>query len=101
MKPMKSKRTFALTALAALIFIAGQIVGGSKAAAPADNRTNPDYKGGSTFNLVGAAPNVARCGPAPENIELSFTGSGIDTEGGSNTAVFPPAPTQSLTWSSI
>src|SRR6185437_13887367 len=46
------------------------------------------YKGGSSFNLAGAGPNVARCGAFPQNIELSFTGSGIDTEGGFNTAVF-------------
>jgi hypothetical protein len=31
---------------------------------------------------------VARCGAFPENIELSLTGQGIDTEGGLNTAVF-------------
>jgi hypothetical protein len=85
---MKSKLTLTVIALGAFVLIASQILGGSKAAAPPDNRTNPDYKGGSTFNFVGAAPNVARCGPAPENIELSFTGSGIDTEGGFNTAVF-------------
>jgi hypothetical protein len=47
---------------------------------------NPHYKGGSSFNLAGAGPNVARCGAFPENVELSFTGSGIDTEGGFNTA---------------
>jgi hypothetical protein len=47
-----------------------------------------EHKGGSTFNLVGAGPNVARCGPFPQNIELSFEGSGIDTQGGYNTAVF-------------
>ncbi len=33
------------------------------------------YKGGSSFNLAGAGPNVARCGAFPENVELSFTGS--------------------------
>ena len=31
---------------------------------------------------------MARCGAFPDNVELSFTGSGIDTEGGYNTAVF-------------
>src|SRR6185295_17953082 len=60
----------------------------SKAAVPPDDLTNAHYKGGSTFNLVGVGPNVARCGAFPQNIELSFTGSGIDTEGGYNTAVF-------------
>ena len=53
-----------------------------------DDLTNPHYKGGSSFNLVGVGPNVARCGAFPDNIELSFSGSGIDTEGGYNTAVF-------------
>ena len=74
---------------AALIVFAGYALSGNSAAAAlaADN-VNPHYKGGSTFNLAGAAPNVARCGAFPENIELSFTGSGIDTEGGFNTAVF-------------
>jgi hypothetical protein len=49
---------------------------------------NPHYKGESSFNLAGAGPNLARCGAFPENVELSFTGGGIDTEGGYNTAVF-------------
>ena len=49
---------------------------------------NAHYKGGSTFNLAGAGTNVARCGAFPENVELSFTGSGIDTEGVLNNAVF-------------
>jgi len=53
-----------------------------------DDLMNPHYKGASSFNFVGAAPNVARCGAFPENIELSFTGGGVDTEGGLNTAVF-------------
>jgi hypothetical protein len=67
--------------------LAGQLRGGSSAAA-VDDHINPHYKGGSSFNLAGAGPNVPRCGAFPENIELSFTGSGIDTEGGYNTAVF-------------
>jgi hypothetical protein len=46
------------------------------------------YKGASAFDPAGAGPNVARCGVFPENIELSFTGQGVDTEGGFNTAVF-------------
>src|SRR5687767_15628243 len=86
---MKTKLTLSLTFVVGLILLAGQILGtSSKAAVPLDNLTNPHYKGGSTFNLAGAGPNVARCGAFPENIELSFTGSGIDTEGGFNTAVF-------------
>ena len=84
---MKTRLAFMLLTLAGLIILAGQLREGSSAAA-VDNRVNPHYKGGSTFNLTGAAPNVARCGAFPENVELSFTGSGIDTEGGYNTAVF-------------
>src|SRR5215203_6880451 len=84
---MKTRLTVMLLTLTGLIILAGQLRGGSSAAAVEDN-VNPHYKGGSSFNLAGAGPNVARCGAFPENIELSFTGSGIDTEGGYNTAVF-------------
>ena len=84
---MKTKLTVMLLTFTGLMILAGQVHGGSLAAT-VDNHVNPHYKGGSTFNLVNAGPNVARCGAFPENIELSFTGSGIDTEGGYNTAVF-------------
>lgn len=84
---MKSRLTVMLLTLTGLIILAGQLRGGSSAAVAGHN-VNPDYKGGSTFDLVSAGPNVARCGAFPQNIELSFTGSGIDTEGGYNTAVF-------------
>ena len=84
---MKTRLTIMLLTLTGLLILAGQLRGGSSAAAVEDN-VNPHYKGGSSFNLVGAAPNVARCGAFPQNIELSFEGSGIDTEGGYNTAVF-------------
>ncbi len=78
-----------LITLAGLALLAGFLHGGSsEAAAMIDNLMNPHYKGASSFNFVGAAPNVARCGAFPENVELSFTGGGIDTEGGLNTAVF-------------
>jgi hypothetical protein len=88
-KRMKTRLTFTLIAILGLIVLGTMVRGtSSEAAVPVDNLTNPDYKGGSSFNLAGAGPNVARCGPFPENIELSFTGSGIDTEGGYNTAVF-------------
>jgi len=85
---MKTKLTLTLIALAGLIVFAGYIQGGNSAAAALAGRVNPHYKGASAFNLAGAGPNVARCGAFPENIELSFTGQGIDTEGGLNTAVF-------------
>ena len=84
---MKTKLTVMLVTLTGFMILAGQLRGGSSAAAVADH-VNPHYKGGSTFNLVGAGPNVARCGAFPENVELNFEGSGIDTEGGYNTAVF-------------
>ncbi len=86
---MKTRLTFTLIAIVGLIGLVALIRGtGSEAAVVASNHVNPNYKGGSTFDLAGAGPNVARCGAFPENIELSFTGSGIDTEGGYNTAVF-------------
>ena len=84
---MKTKLTATLLTLAGLMVIAGQLVGGSSAAA-SGGHVNPDYRGGSSFNPAGVGPNVARCGAFPENVELSFTGGGIDTEGGYNTAVF-------------
>jgi hypothetical protein len=85
----KTKLTVLLLTLTGLIALAGQLRGGSSAAAPlAGHHVNNDYRGGSSFDLVGAGPNVARCGAFPQNVQLSFTGSGIDTEGGYNTAVF-------------
>ena len=86
---MKTKLTLTSLAFAALIVFAGYVLGGNSAAAAlADNRVNTDYRGGSSFDLAGVGPNAARCGAFPQNVELSFTGSGIDTEGGYNTAVF-------------
>lgn len=86
---MRLKLISTSLAFAALIVCAGYCLSGNSAvAAVADDKVNPHYKGGSSFNLAGAGPNVARCGAFPENVELSFTGSGIDTEGGFNTAVF-------------
>ena len=84
---MKSKLTVMILALAGLMILAGRFGGGSSAAVTNDH-VNPHYKGGSSFNLAGAGPNVARCGAFPANVELNFTGGGIDTEGGYNTAVF-------------
>lgn len=84
---MKTKLTVTLFTLTGLLMLAGLFLRGSSAAVE-NGHVNPNYKGGSTFNLVGAAPNVPRCGAFPENVELTFNGSGIDTEGGYNTAVF-------------
>lgn len=83
-----TKLKLMLITLAGLTLLGGYFHGSSKAAAMIDNLMNPHYKGASSFNFVGAGPNVARCGAFPENVELSFTGGGIDTEGGLNTAVF-------------
>lgn len=85
---MKTKLTLTLITVAALIVCASLLGGGSSVAAVLEDTVNAHYKGGSTFTLVNAGPNVARCGSFPENVELSFTGSGTDTEGGVNTAVF-------------
>lgn len=84
-----TKFKLTLIALAGLTLLAGHVRGGSsEAAALLDDLMNPHYKGAANFNLVGAAPNPARCGAFPENVELSFNGTGIDTEGGLITAVF-------------
>jgi hypothetical protein len=85
MQMRKTKFTLTLMTLVGLVLLAGYLSGGSSAAA--GSRVNPDYRGASTFSVVGAGPNVARCGAFPENVEIQLTGSGIDTEGGYNTAV--------------
>src|SRR5262245_51103787 len=84
---MKTKLTVMLLTVAGLVMLAAQVSGGNSAVSGA-SYVNPDYKGCSSFNLISAGPNVARCGAIPDNVELSFTGAGIDTEGGYNTAVF-------------
>jgi hypothetical protein len=81
---MKTKLTVVLLTVAGLMMLAGQVYGGGHG----DRYVNSDYRGGSSFNLVNAGPNVARCGAFPQNVELTFHGGGIDTEGGYNTAVF-------------
>jgi hypothetical protein len=96
---MKTKLTVMLLTVTGLVILAGQISGG-RAAAPEDGYVNPDYKGGSTFNLVSAGPNIARCGEFPQNIELSFTGSGIDTEAALTLPFSLHAPTLQLISSS-
>ena len=73
---MRIKLILTSLALAALITGAGYVISGTSAAAAPSTIVNPHYKGASAFNLAGVAPNVARCGAFPENIELSFTGQG-------------------------
>jgi hypothetical protein len=59
---MRIKLILTSLALAALIVGAGFLLSGDSAAAASGNKVNPFYKGGSSFNLAGAGPNVARCG---------------------------------------
>ena len=77
-----------LVALIGLASLAGYSNGATSQAAKLDDGVNADWRGTESFSLTNAGPNVARCGAFPENVELSFTGAGIDTEGGYNTAVF-------------
>src|SRR4026208_835431 len=77
-----TKLTFMLIALVGLASLAGYFGGGTSRAAVMDDKVNAQWKGMESFSLTNAGPNVARCGAFPENIELSFAGSGIDTEGG-------------------
>ncbi|HKY28666.1 MAG TPA: hypothetical protein VJM12_12075 [Pyrinomonadaceae bacterium] len=77
------KLTFALLTLAALIFLANYFGGqSSHAAIQPDNLVNPHWKGASALTPVSAGPNPARCGPFPKNVEVIFSGAGIDTGGG-------------------
>src|SRR5688572_409863 len=79
-----TKLTLALLTLGGLAFMASYFGGqSSSAAAPMlDESVNAHWKGASQLTPVGAGPNLARCGPFPNNIEITFTGSGIDTGGG-------------------
>ena len=77
------KLTLTLITLAALISITGLVFGtSSKAAAAPDVTVNAHWKGFASFSPTGAGPNVARCGEFPENVEVTFAGSGIDNQGG-------------------
>lgn len=77
------KLTLTLITLAAMISLVGLVYGTSSnaAAAPAGS-VNVHWKGFASFSPTGAGPNVARCGEFPENVEVTFAGSGIDNEGG-------------------
>lgn len=77
-----TKLTFMLMAIIGLTSLAGYVSGGTSKAAPPEDRVNAHWKGIESFGLTSAGPNVARCGAFPENVELQFSGSGIDTEGG-------------------
>lgn len=79
-----AKLTFGLLTLAGLVFLASYLGGTSSSAAAAlpDDHVNAHWKGASQLVPVGAGPNVARCGAFPQNVEVIFSGSGIDTGGG-------------------
>ena len=76
------KLTFMLLALVGLTSLVSHLSNETSKAAPAEDRVNAHWRGTESFSLTNAGPNVARCGAFPENIELTFSGSGIDTEGG-------------------
>lgn len=77
------KLTLTLITLVGLISAAGLVFGtSSNAAAMANGSVNVHWKGYASFSPTGAGPNVARCGAFPENVEVTFAGSGIDNEGG-------------------
>jgi len=77
------KLTLALLTLIGLAFVASYVGGQSSSAASApDDLINAHWKGASSLTPVGAGPNPARCGTFPENVEVIFTGGGIDTGGG-------------------
>lgn len=76
------KLTFMLVALVGLISLVSYLSGETSQAALPNSRVNASWKGMESFGLTNAGPNVARCGAFPENIELTFSGSGIDNEGG-------------------
>ena len=63
--------------------MAGLAIGtSSNTAALPNDKVNVHWKGHATFSLTGAGPNVARCGPFPQFVEVHFAGLGIDNEGG-------------------
>jgi len=76
------KLTFMLIALVGLTSLVSYLTGETSKAAMTSGGVNAQWKGMESFSLTNAGPNVARCGAFPENIELTFAGSGIDTEGG-------------------
>lgn len=78
-----TKLTLALLTLVGVAALASYIGGpGSQAATNLDDRVNAHWKGASQLTPTGAGPNPARCGPFPANVEVTFTGGGIDTGGG-------------------
>jgi hypothetical protein len=78
-----TKLTLALLTLVGVAALASYLGGPSSKAAPTlDEQVNAHWKGASQLTPTGAGPNPGRCGPFPENVEVTFTGSGIDTGGG-------------------
>lgn len=78
-----TKLTLALLTLVGVAALASYLGGpNSQAATTLDDRVNAHWKGASQLTPTGAGPNPARCGPFPANVEVTFTGGGIDTGGG-------------------
>lgn len=77
-----TKLTLMLLAIVGLTSLAGYVSSGTSKAAAPEHGVNAKWKGIESFGLTNSGPNVARCGAFPENVELTFSGSGIDTEGG-------------------
>jgi hypothetical protein len=77
-----AKLTFMLVALVGLMSLVSYLTGETSKAAMTNGRVNASWKGMESFGLTSAGPNLARCGAFPENVELTFAGSGIDNEGG-------------------
>ena len=77
-----TKLTLALLTLAGLAFLDSYIGGPTSSAAVVEDTVNAHWKGANHLTPVGAGPNVARCGVFPQNVEVTFSGQGIDTGGG-------------------
>lgn len=77
-----TKLKFMVLALAGFASLAGYVSGETTNAAVTTEHVNAHWKGASSLTPVGAGPNIARCGAFPENVEVTFTGFGIDTGGG-------------------
>jgi hypothetical protein len=61
---------------------AALVVAGLFAAAPAFGDRTQEHRGASMLTVAAVAPNIARCGAFPPNVEVQFTGQGTDTGGG-------------------
>jgi hypothetical protein len=65
-----------------LVHAAASVVVGLLAAPLAFADGTQEHRGASMLTVAGVAPNIARCGAFPPNVEVQFTGQGTDTGGG-------------------